>query len=205
MRKALSLILALFIALSGTAAMAETEFEYVSEGVTYFHYAFMVYSGKYEFGDNTPFWMLSGHSYGAENAAFRTKNGLFDAVFIPDATGIAIKEIQLLGNRSDMVNNQEYWDLACMHTLGLIFPYALELNAQPDDGTLMKAIIEVCAYASIPGYQNYSADPVAMGGVCKVTPFIQGATFGVQIVFNKPLTDQFLMERMWLTDDAFEE
>ena len=206
MRKVLSLVLALAFALSAVPAMAQTEFEFVSEGVTFFHYAFMVYSGKYEFGDNTPFWPLTGHGYGAENAAFRTKNGLFDAVFIPDQTGVAVKEIQLLGYSSKMVGSQENWDLACMHTLGLIFPYAPELASLPDgEGALMKAIIEVCAYASLPSYQQYSAEPVVMGDICTITPFFQGKTFGVKIVFNKPMTDPFLMERMWLTDAAFEE
>ena len=41
MRKVLSLVLALTFALSAVPAMAQTEFEFVSEGVTFFHYAFI--------------------------------------------------------------------------------------------------------------------------------------------------------------------
>lgn len=207
MRKALSLILALFIALSGTAALAETEFEYVSEGVTYYHYAFLVYSGEFEFGDNTPFWMLSGHGYGAENAAFRTKNGLFDAVFIPDATGVAIKEIQLLADRDDVVTNATNQRIGYFHTMGMLFPYAFEMNAleTPPNDALQKDIIDVCVQSSVWGTQTYSKAPIVVGDICTITPFVQGQTFGIKIVFNKPMTDQFLTERMWLTDDAFEE
>ena len=79
MRKVLSLVLALAFALSAVPAMAQTEFEFVSEGVTFFHYAFMVYSGKYEFGDNTPFLPLTGHGYGAEAFAAAANWGLYKA------------------------------------------------------------------------------------------------------------------------------
>ena len=201
MRKVLSLVLALAFALSSVPAMAQTEFETLAELFTYFHYSFMLYTGEYEFGDNTPFCLLTGHSYGSNYAAFRTKNNLFDAVFIPDATGKGVQEIQLLASRDAVVNNTQNQMLALYHVNGMIFPYLFDVVNNPNEA-LQKGIIDVCVQSVVWGHQGYTGETIAVDNVCEITPFVQDQTFGVCITFNTPVTQEFLSSRAWLMSNV---
>ena len=204
MRKVLSLVLALVFALSAVPAMAQTEFETLAETFTYFHYSFMLYTGEYEFGDNTPFWLLTGHNYGSSYAAFRTKNNLFDVVFIPDATGKGVQEIQLLASRDAVANSTENQMLAFYHTNGMIFPYLLDIATNPNEA-LQKGIIDVCVQSVVWGYQSYTGETIVVDNVCEITPFVQDQTFGVCITFNTPVTQEFLASRAWLMANVLKE
>lgn len=203
MKKTLTIVLMLAITLTGTAALAQTAFEEIAETHTYFHYSFCLYTGEYEFGDNTPFLPVEGHGYGSQYAAFRTQNGLFDAVFIPDKTGTGIQEIQLLASRNNVVYNSDHLTIAQTHTLGLLFPFSIEMLDNDTFGeTLVTDIVDVAVQFNA---SNYSKPPIVIDGVGTVTPFVQGETFGICITFDTPVTDEFLTSRIWLLSNILEE
>ena len=204
MRKVLSLVLALSFALSAVPAMAQTEFETLAETYSYFHYSYMLYTERYVFGEDMPFLLLTGHSYGSGYAALRTRNNLFDAVLIPDATGRGVQEIQLLASRNAVVNNTDHMMVALDHVSGLLFPHLLEIENSPSQA-LQTGIIDVCVQSIVWGSQNYSGETIVVDNVCEITPFVQDQTFGICITFKTPVTQEFLNSRAWLLSNIADE
>jgi len=201
MKKMLAAVLCMIMALSCLTAFAEAKTGYakVAEHITEFHYFFLSQS---ETVDNPaelcPLLELTGAYEGS--VAYSTDSRFFDIVFVSDETGMCVSEIHILAYRSDMESDPDANTKAFAHVIGLLYPFVLDLSNTSDGGDafidgMVTGIVE--SYSQ-PDGADWEAAGCDYGGICEVTPYTIGDTFGICISFYEPLSEAELTSRNYL-------